>query len=224
MAGYAVELVSPGCCQRPAISKGFLDAAKEGGTRTMRNLDDYARQGIPILVCEPSCASSLTDDLPDLIDDEALGRRVSACVKMIDVFLEAELAAGRCTLPWMEGPATAFQILVHGHCHQKALYGTSATLGLLRRIPGASVELIDAGCCGMAGSFGYEKEHYELSMKIGEDRLFPALRRAPAQARIVASGFSCRHQIFDGVGRRAHHMIELVREGLDLPVAGEVVG
>lgn len=223
-AGYSVELVSPGCCQRPAMSKGFLDEAKVGGTRTMRNLDVYASQGIPILVCEPSCASSLTDDLPDLIDDEALGARVSAQVKMIDVFLEEALAVGLCQLPWRDESTKPMQILVHGHCHQKALYGTSATLGLLGRIPGAQVELIDAGCCGMAGSFGYEKEHYELSMKIGEDRLFPALRRAPAQARIVASGFSCRHQIYDGVGRKSYHVIELVREALSMPVPGEHVG
>lgn len=224
-AGYAVELISAGCCQRPALSKGFLEEAKRGGTETFRRLDPLASQGIPILVCEPSCASSLMDDLPDLIDDESLGRRVSKQIKMIDQFLAEELKAGRCKLPWRTGggkdsAATAAAstssrtIYLHGHCHQKAFNGTTATKYLLSTIPGVSVKDIDAGCCGMAGSFGYEKEHYELSMKVGEDRLFPALRAAGKDSLVVACGFSCRHQIADGVQMKARHVIELVREAI----------
>jgi Fe-S oxidoreductase len=219
-AGYEVELVSAGCCQRPALSKGFVAEAKRGGTQTFLNLDSYARAGIPILVCEPSCASSLTDDLPDLIDDEELGKRVSSMVKPIDQFLAEELAAGRCNLPFKKGvngeiATGAREILFHGHCHQKSLFGTGPARALLGRIPGAAVKEIDSGCCGMAGSFGYEKEHYELSMKIGEDRLFPALREAKEGTLVVACGFSCRHQIADGVGMKARHVIELIREALD---------
>ena len=217
-AGYQVELVTAGCCQRPALSKGFLDVAKRRGTRTMENLDDVARRGLPIVVCEPSCAAALTDDLPDLIDDADLGRRVAAAVLPIDLFLERELAAGRCRLP-LRTPETERPplYLVHGHCHQKALHGNEAMVALLRRIPGARVKQIDSGCCGMAGSFGYEKEHYDLSMKVGEDRLFPALRSSEPGTCVVACGFSCRHQIRDGVNLEARHVIEYLREAMAQP-------
>ena len=102
-------------------------------------------------------------------------------------------------------------IVFHGHCHQKALAGTAATVALLERIPGAQVTELDAGCCGMAGSFGFETEHYELSMKIGESRLFPALREAAPGTLVSATGVSCRQQINHGVGQRAWHPVELVR-------------
>jgi Fe-S oxidoreductase len=105
-------------------------------------------------------------------------------------------------------------IVFHGHCHQKALAGTAATVALLQRIPGAQVTEIDAGCCGMAGSFGFEAEHYALSMQIGESRLFPALRAAAAGALVAATGVSCRQQIGHGTGREARHPVELVRAAL----------
>jgi Fe-S oxidoreductase len=106
------------------------------------------------------------------------------------------------------------RILFHGHCHQKALAGTSATVELLKRIPGAEVVELDAGCCGMAGSFGFEAEHYELSMQIGELRLFPAVRREDAGTVVAATGVSCRQQIAHGVGREARHPVQIVREAL----------
>jgi Fe-S oxidoreductase len=105
-------------------------------------------------------------------------------------------------------------VLFHGHCHQKALAGTEATVALLQRIPGAEVSELDAGCCGMAGSFGFEAEHYELSMQIGESRLFPALRQAAPGTLISATGVSCRQQIGHGAGLRAWHPVELVRAAL----------
>jgi Fe-S oxidoreductase len=104
--------------------------------------------------------------------------------------------------------------LLHGHCHQKALAGTSAALGLLRRIPGASAREVDSGCCGMAGSFGYEAEHYAISLKIGERALFPAVRGLPPGAEAVAMGTSCRRQIADGTGLRARHLVEALAEAL----------
>lgn len=214
--GFEVELVAAGCCQRPAMSKGFLNQAKTKGTETMRNLDVYARQGIPIVVCEPSCASMLSDDLPDLIDDAELGRRVAGQIHVLEKFIETELAAGRATLPWKANGARPVEILFHGHCHQKAMNAAAPTRDLLARIPGAKVSEIACGCCGMAGAFGYEKEHYEISMQIGEDRLFPALRAASPEALIVADGFSCRHQIHDGVAKQARHAIEVIRERLEL--------
>ena len=107
------------------------------------------------------------------------------------------------------------RILFHGHCHQKALAGTAATVALLQRIPGAEVVELDAGCCGMAGSFGFEAEHYELSMRIGGMRLFPAVRQEPAETLIAATGVSCRQQIAHGTGRPARHPVQIVREALD---------
>jgi Fe-S oxidoreductase len=174
----------------------------------MQNLDVYARQNLPILCLEPSCASALADDLPDLIDDEALGRRVAGCVQMIDVFLAGEVAAGR--IPPLESPHR--EILLHGHCHQKALFGTAAIRELFARIPATTCREVDSGCCGMAGSFGYE--HHELSRKIGEDRLFPAVRQSVEQgATVVACGISCRHQLRDFLGVKAKHWVETVRAG-----------
>ena len=114
----------------------------------------------------------------------------------------------------LTGPARRRRIVFHGHCHQKALAGTTATVELLRRIPGAEVVELDAGCCGMAGSFGFEAEHYELSMQIGEIRLFPALRGEDAGTLVAATGVSCRQQIAHGVGREARHPVQIVREAL----------
>jgi Fe-S oxidoreductase len=106
------------------------------------------------------------------------------------------------------------QYLLHGHCHQKALAGTAAALGLLRRIPGAAAREVDSGCCGMAGSFGYEAEHYALSIKIGERALFPAVRALPPGGEMVAMGTSCRRQIADATGQRARHLVEVLAEAL----------
>lgn len=211
-AGYEVQVVRPGCCQRPAISKGFLEEAKREGTKTLRGLEPLARAGIPILMLEPSCATALTEDLPDLIDDAELGKIVRAAVRPIEDFLLDEINAGRCKLPFRAAPAQIEKVLLHGHCHQKAIYGVQGSIELLRKSGGLDASLIDAGCCGMAGAFGYEKAHYEISMKMGEDRLFPAIRAADAGTKIVAAGFSCRRQIADGTGRNALHPIELLRE------------
>ena len=204
--GYEVILARAGCCQRPRLSKGLVRQAKRDGTKTMQKLDEYARQGLPILCLEPSCATALADDLPDLIDDAELGRRVAACVTMIDVFLEREVAAGR--IPPLAAKASAF--LLHGHCHQKSEFGTAAIHSHFARMPGVTCEEVDSGCCGMAGAFGYE--HFELSRQVGERRLLPAVRQAVAESKtVIACGISCRHQIRDLLGVEAKHWVEVVR-------------
>ncbi len=206
--GYEVILARAGCCQRPRLSKGLVRAAKKHGTKTMENLDVYARQGLPIVCLEPSCASALKDDLPDLVDDAELGQRVAACVTMIDVFLEAEVAAER--IPPLRFDPGAY--VLHGHCHQKSMFGTEAIHRHFERAPDASCQEIDSGCCGMAGSFGYE--HYELSLQVGEDRLFPAIRDAVAEGKtVLACGISCRHQLHDALNIGARHWVEVVRPG-----------
>jgi FAD/FMN-containing dehydrogenase/Fe-S oxidoreductase len=210
--GYEVILARAGCCQRPRLSKGLVRQAKRDGTKTMQKLDVYARQGLPIVCLEPSCASALADDLPDLIDDVELGRRVAGCVTMIDVFLDREVAAGR--IAPLTAVAKAF--VLHGHCHQKAEFGTTAIHGHFARLAGTTCIEADSGCCGMAGSFGYE--HFELSLAIGGQRLFPAVRSAVAEGRtVIACGISCRHQLRDALGVEAKHWVEVMQAGLETP-------
>ena len=206
--GYEVILANAGCCQRPGISHGFLRKAKKEGEKTLRNLDKFIQQGLQIVVCEPGCCSALTDDLPDLIEDEQLGKRIKSNVMMIDEFLYREILNGNLDCSFTS-PYNS--ILIHGHCHQKSLYGTTSMKEVLGRVPDIKVTEVDSGCCGMAGSFGYEKEHYDLSMQIGEDRLFPAVRNREEGTAVVACGFSCRHQIDHGTGVKALHWVETLR-------------
>lgn len=206
--GYEVLLADGGCCQRPKISHGFLKEAKEEGLKTAKRLDRYLNEGIPVLVCEPSCASALTDDLPDLIGDPALAGRLTRGVFMIDQFLATEVGSGRLD---KRLTSPAHHVVVHGHCHQKALYGTQAMKQLLNSVEGLKFAEIPSGCCGMAGSFGYEKEHYELSEKIGREILFPAIEKLDDSAEVVACGFSCRHQIEHFTGRKAKHFVEILK-------------
>jgi FAD/FMN-containing dehydrogenase/Fe-S oxidoreductase len=204
--GYEVILANVGCCQRPKISHGFLRKAKEEGLKTLKGLKPYMDQGLTVVVCEPSCASALNDDLPDLIDDKEFGKQVQKHVMMIDLFLMKEVDEGRLDKQFY---SIAGDIKIHGHCHQKALYGTASMKKLLGQ-NGHTVGEIPSGCCGMAGSFGYEKEHYELSRKIGEEVLFPAVREMKGES-LVACGFSCRHQIKDFTEVKPKHWVEVIR-------------
>jgi FAD/FMN-containing dehydrogenase/Fe-S oxidoreductase len=204
--GYRVSIANAGCCCRPMISKGFLDEAREAGEKTLRQLDAFARKGVTILTLEPSCTSSLRDDLPDLIDDVELGQRVRKAILPIEQFLDREQAAGRIKVDFQDARKS---YLMHGHCHQKALEGTAPAKRLMGSEAGLPrVSEVNSGCCGMAGSFGYEQEHYDISQQIGESRLFPAVRKRPEGTPIIANGFSCRHQIKDATGAKATHFIE----------------
>ena len=133
-------------------------------------------------------------------------------VFLIDEFLVREHNAGRLDLPYKKIDKA---LEIHGHCHQKALMGAGPTLAALDMVPGYDVSVLNTGCCGMAGSFGYEKEHYDLSLKIGGDRLFPAINKPNGHTEYVAPGTSCRHQIADGTGRTAKHPIEYIREAIE---------
>ena len=204
--GYEVILANVGCCQRPKISHGFLRDAKEGGAKTMAGLKPYLDAGLTIVVCEPSCASALNDDLPDLIEDETLTAQLKQQVMMIDVFLAKEIEAGLLT----KFDSNVGDMLIHGHCHQKALYGTNSMKAVLGECDHAVSE-IPSGCCGMAGSFGYETEHYDISQKIGENVLFPAIKSMKEGTTLVANGFSCRHQIVDFTGVKPKHWVETIK-------------
>jgi len=205
--GYEVILANVGCCQRPKISHGFLREAKREGASTMEGLRKFLDKGLTVVVCEPSCASALNDDLPDLIKDQDLARQLKNGVMMIDVFLANEIENGRLEVLFEPGPKA---IAIHGHCHQKALYGTNAMKSLLKDSKHGVTE-IPSGCCGMAGSFGYEKEHYDLSKKIGGEILFPAIEKLQKDSDIVACGFSCRHQIEHFTGAQPKHFVEVIK-------------
>ena len=205
--GYKVVLADVGCCQRPRISHGFLRDAKKDGTEVAKSLEEWIDMGVPVLVCEPSCATALTDDIPDLLDDENLGRKLSGNVLLLETFIAREHELGKIKLNLSSKHE---EILIHGHCHQKASFGTAAIHDIFKQVDGLKFSEVDSGCCGMAGAFGYEKEHYDISKKVGEQVLFPTLRELDEDTGIVACGFSCRHQIEHFTSRTSKHWIELV--------------
>jgi len=210
MAGWRVELIGDLCCGRAAISKGRLDAAARNARALTARLADRARQGVPIVGVEPSCILTLTEEHVALQPGNADAGVVASQVRMVDDLLVEAIDGGHLRLD-PQAPIAGQRILFHGHCHQKALVGTAATVQMLSRIPGATVVEVDAGCCGMAGSFGFEAEHYDLSMQIGGMRLFPAVEAEDAATVLAATGISCRQQIHHGTGRVARHPIELIR-------------
>jgi FAD/FMN-containing dehydrogenase/Fe-S oxidoreductase len=205
-AGWTVRLETASCCGRASLSKGLVGQARDRA----RNLTGRVAGRGPVVGVEPSCLLTLRDEYPAILPGDPRARAVAAAAVLPEELLLQAIANGRLALRPMAGT----RILFHGHCHQKAVTGTAATVALLRAIPGAEVTEVDAGCCGMAGSFGFEAEHYDLSMRIGELRLFPAVRAEPAATVITASGVSCRQQIAHGTGRAARHPLEIVRSAL----------
>ncbi len=204
----ARRLPGEACCGRPAISQGLLDKAKALARANILGLqrDDPA---LPLLFLEPSCQSAFTDDYLTLVEPalQPAAADIARRCQSVEAFFADALERHADTLAWQAPPP---QILLHGHCHQKALWGSGDSLRLLRAIPGAAVAELNTGCCGVAGSFGYE--HYEVSMKIAEDRLLPAIRQNP-DACIAAPGSSCRTQIHDA-GFAARHPISIVSAAL----------
>jgi len=205
-AGARVHLPRVVCCGRPMLSEGLVDEARNNARRNLDLLMPLIERGIPLVGLEPSCILTMRDDYKKLLPDD---ERVEKLAEATRLFEEAVLDL-EADLPLREGDP----VLLHGHCHQKALVGTGPTervLGLA-----ADVEVVDSGCCGMAGLFGYEKGHYEASIKMGERRLFPAVRDA-GERIIVAPGTSCREQILDGTHRLALHPAEYLASLLDGP-------
>lgn len=210
-AGYAVYLAEGRkCCGRPLITGGQADKARPWVDHNVTLLAGIAQQGIPIVGVEPSCILTLRDEYLGLASDPQRARLVAAQAFTFEEFVARESAAGRFNAPWKAQPGKA---LLHGHCHHKALVGNESTVAALRAA-GYAVEVIPSGCCGMAGDFGYETDHYEISRAIGEDRLFPAIRAASSDTVIVAGGTSCRHQIEHFTGRRTLHLAEALAGAL----------
>ncbi len=209
-AGYGVILANGQCCGRPMISKGLLEEAKARARFNVDLLTPHVRQGTPIIGCEPSCLVTLRDEYPDLLRDEA-SREVAANSYLIDEFLDKLREAGNLDLKFSD---LSKRVLFHGHCHQKALVGTAASLNTLRLPPNYEVEEADSGCCGMAGAFGFEREHYEVSMAIGREKLFPAVESKSNDWEIAVTGISCRQQVEHGTNRRPRHLIEVLRDAV----------
>ncbi|MGL4554631.1 MAG: FAD-binding and (Fe-S)-binding domain-containing protein [Gemmataceae bacterium] len=204
-AGFGVKLADVFCCGRVWVSKGFLHHAKANAARQAAALAKKLGPDTVVVGMEPSCLLTLADEWPELAPGPDT-RRVAAAARMADSFLAER---GGLKLKPMEASCA-----LHGHCHQKALLGNQAGAALLRQVPGLRVDVLDAGCCGMAGSFGFERAHYELSAKIAGLALLPALAARPDHV-VAAPGTSCRHQIKDLAGRRALHPLELVERQLE---------
>ena len=201
----------PLCCGRTFLSVGLVDEARREMQRTMDALAPYVARGIPIVGLEPSCLLTFRDELPALFKG-AVADSLAANAFLFEEFLAREHQAGSLNLSL---GSLSKKALLHGHCHQKAFNAMGAVETTLRLIPKLSVEPIDSSCCGMAGSFGYDEETIDVSLKMGELSLLPAVRRADADAIIVADGTSCRHQIHDGSQREALHVARVLKMSLE---------
>lgn len=214
--GYQVEIPSHVESGRAAISKGCLKLAKKYAVSNVGMLVDVVSESSPLVGIEPSCILSFRDEYPDLVPQGIRTKSIGLAKNclLFDEFLLREIQAGKISSK--DFKEAEIEIWLHGHCHQKALVGIDKTASVLKMIKGAKVNVIPSGCCGMAGSFGYEKEHYKTSLAIGEMILFPAVRKAMANSNdaepafVVAPGTSCRQQIYDGTGVKAVHPIEVL--------------
>ena len=210
-AGYEVVLSGHKCCGRPMISKGLVDKARKAARETVDCLAPYAEQGLPIVGLEPSCLLSVRDEYLDMLPDDPRVKTISEhCYTFEEVI--AKLAdEGQLELELTD---EARHVLLHGHCHQKSLVGTNPSQRTLTLPPGYAVDEVDSGCCGMAGAFGYEVEHYDISMAMAERRLLPTVREQSEDTLIAAAGVSCRQQIQHGTGRQVLHPAQILRAAI----------
>jgi FAD/FMN-containing dehydrogenase/Fe-S oxidoreductase len=217
-AGYGVEIAhSQVCCGRPMVSKGLLDRAREMAAANINALFPYADQGIPIVGLEPSCLLMLRDEYLEFFPNDKRAAKVASAARMVEEFMTEQDAEGVRPLERLDFKRRHAAVVFHGHCHVKASIGSRPMVEMLEAAA-EQVEEIDSGCCGMAGSFGYEAEHYGLSMQIGEMRLFPAVRSGVERGvRLAAAGTSCRTQILDGTGARIQHPIQVVADAIGDP-------
>ena len=242
-AGYRVHLARaaddqnenarPLCCGRTFLASGLVDEARAEARRTLQALQPYVERGLPIIGLEPSCLYTLRDEFKSMLPG-APTEALAARAVLFEEFLAGEHQAGRLNLKLQ--PLPQKKALLHGHCHQKAFGAMSSVEQVLGLVPELKVETVESGCCGMAGAFGYEAGHYDVSMKMAEASLLPALRKAGADTLLVADGTSCRHQIDDGlrtgvgpspsvaprvVPRNAVHVAQVLARALGAPAAAE---
>ena len=216
-AGYQVRLVQPLdgkhplCEGRTFLAAGMVDEARVEARRMLDALKPFVDRGVPVIGLEPSCLLTLRDEFKSMLpgtETDAL----ADCAMLLEEFLAQQQLAGKLQLKLK--PLSAKRAIVHGHCHQKAFATMAAMQQTLALIPELEVEVIDSGCCGMAGSFGYEASHYEVSMKMAELSLLPAVRAAADDTLVIANGTSCRHQIMDGAKREGQHIARVLQAAL----------
>jgi Fe-S oxidoreductase len=204
-AGWHVRIPPvPLCCGRALYEFGFLDRARAYLKRVMAVLDADIRAGTPIVGLEPACVSVFREELPNLFANDAQAKRLSRQVHLLSELLDRQGEA-------FQPPPLQRRAVMQAHCHHKAVLKTDAQLRVLHKL-GVDVEMLDSGCCGMAGSFGFERDKYEVSMRCAERVLLPAVRTAGEDTLILADGFSCREQIVQCTGRRALHIAQVLRE------------
>ena len=210
--GFNVQLADRKCCGRPMISKGLLDKAASNARHNVDVLYKHVQAGAKIVGCESSCIMTLKDEYPDLIPGNERAKSVADATVMLEELIGETLNDGNQQIDWND---KVVESTLQVHCHEQALTGTQAALKVMNMPPNYSTKLLEAGCCGMAGSFGFEKKHYDVSMKMGEDRLFPALRASSPEVSITVTGVSCRQQVEDGVGRPARFLSDILAEAID---------
>ena len=217
-AGYRVNTPEPAvgrpqgrplCCGRTFLAAGLVEEAKAEARRMLDALAPAVAAGTPIIGLEPACLLTLRDEFPALLPGEET-QALAARAQLFEEFVASERAAGRFELELAPMPGKT--ALLHGHCHQKAFGTAGAAADALRLIPELAVETFDSTCCGMAGSFGLEAEHYDMSLKIGELGVLPKMREAASETLLAACGTSCRHQIADAAGRDARHIVRILDE------------
>ncbi len=210
--GYKIQIVEHPESGRSAISKGLIDKAKVAIDKNIAIFKDLITQDTPLVGIEPSTILGFRDEYPRLADDKASAEKIAKNALTLEEFFEREIKANRISSKQFTDSKKVIKI--HGHCHQKSLSGTEPSFAMLNLPKNYEVTILTTGCCGMAGSFGYEKEHYDLSMQVGEDTLFPKVRNLEKNVEIAASGTSCRHQIWDGTKRKAVHPATILRAAL----------
>ncbi|MFO0423683.1 MAG: (Fe-S)-binding protein, partial [Planctomycetia bacterium] len=212
--GYEVVIPAHVDSGRAQFSKGLVREARDLAVRNVERLAPVITDDAPLVGIEPSAILGFRDEYPDIVPEWLAdsARTLAKRTLLIDEFLAREIDRGRIgPEPFTQEPR---RVLLHGHCHQKALSSLAPTVAMLGLPAHYTVEVIPSGCCGMAGSFGYEAEHFDLSMQIGELVLFPAVRQAAPDTLLAAGGTSCRHQIKDGTGRIARHPVEILHAAL----------
>ena len=208
--GYSIIVPNAVCCGRPMLSAGMIDRARASAAANVDAVHPYVQQGARVVGLEPSCLLTFRDEYRDLLEGDGRVSSIAGASMLIEELVAEAMDDGAALGPVRE-PG---RVLFHGHCHQKALVGTGAAMEVLRSIPGCDAEEIESGCCGMAGSFGMEKEHHDISMSIGEQGLFGPIRAAGDGVTVVSEGVSCRQQIADGTGARAKHLVEVLADAI----------
>jgi Fe-S oxidoreductase len=216
-AGYRIHVAAPPegerrplCCGRTFLTSGLIDEARAEARRLVAALTPFVSRGVPVVGLEPSCIFTLRDELPALMPGEETSI-IASHGYLFEEFLAREAEAGRLDLPLRPIAGKAY---LHGHCHQKSFGAMGPVERVLKLVPGLQVKTIASSCCGMAGAFGYQAETFDVSMKMGELSLLPAVRKAESDAIVVADGTSCRQQIGDGTGRPALHVARVLELAL----------